>query len=410
MAGPTPVSALIHAATMVTAGMYLIARTHVLYDLAPPVQAAVAAIGALTLLLAALSALAQRDIKRVLAFSTISQIGYMFLALGVGAESAALFHFMTHAFFKALLFLTAGAVILSLHHEQDLLKMGGLRRDLPLAFWSMVIGAASLAGVPLITSGSFSKDWILWEVWASPKSGPWLWSAGLLGVGLTALYSFRLVFLVFFGERKTQPTRKESLALSLPLVVLGVLSIVGGWIELPATFFGGVPIFSRFVETALPVHSEHGLGSQELVVETIVGVVALIGIALAYLLLVHRPKAVAEVVHAEPVQQVRRVLIRGPFNLLYDRLIVRPFMRAARAIKADPFDRAYDRLIIRPFLWVAQVNQEDLIDRFYDAIARIGQTSHALLHRLQTGHVRWYTAVLAGGSVAMIAIILATRE
>jgi NADH-quinone oxidoreductase subunit L len=410
MAGPTPVSALIHAATMVTAGMYLIARTHVLYDLAPPVQAAVAAIGALTLLLAALSALAQRDIKRVLAFSTISQIGYMFLALGVGAESAALFHFMTHAFFKALLFLTAGAVILSLHHEQDLLKMGGLRRDLPLAFWSMVIGAASLAGVPLITSGSFSKDWILWEVWASPKSGPWLWSAGLLGVGLTALYSFRLVFLVFFGERKTQPTRKESLALSLPLVVLGVLSIVGGWIELPATFFGGVPIFSRFVETALPVHSEHGLGSQELVVETIVGVVALIGIALAYLLLVHRPKAVAEVVHAEPVQQVRRVLIRGPFNLLYDRLIVRPFMRAARAIKADPFDRGYDRLIIRPFLWVAQVNQEDLIDRFYDAIARIGQTSHALLHRLQTGHVRWYTAVLAGGSVAMIAIILATRE
>jgi len=410
MAGPTPVSALIHAATMVTAGMYLIARTHVLYDLAPPVQAAVATIGALTLLLAGLSALTQRDIKRVLAFSTISQIGYMFLALGVGAESSALFHFMTHAFFKALLFLTAGLVILSLHHEQDLFRMGGLRRDLPLAFWSMVIGAASLAGVPLITAGAFSKDWILWEVWSSPKGSPWLWSAGLIGVGLTALYSFRMVFLVFFGERKTQPMRSVSPALSLPLGVLSVLSIAGGWLELPSTFFGGVSIFSRFVETALPVHTEHGLASQELIVETIVGVVAIMGIALAYLIFVHRPQAVAEVVKPEPVRKVRDILIRGPFNLLYDRLIVRPLAWAARASKTDPFDRVYDRLIIRPFLWVAQVNQADLIDQFYDAIAHIGETIHELLLRLQTGHVRWYTAVLAGGSVAMIAIILATRE
>ncbi len=169
MAGPTPTSALIHAATMVTAGVYLIARTHVLFALAPEVQLAVAVIGAATLLLAALSALAQTDIKRVLAYSTISQIGYMFLALGLGAWSAAMFHFMTHAFFKALLFLAAGAVIQALHHEQDMFRMGGLRRELPVAFWSFVIGGSALAGLPLLTSGFFSKDLILWQSWAGSQ-------------------------------------------------------------------------------------------------------------------------------------------------------------------------------------------------------------------------------------------------
>src|SRR5690348_7380797 len=160
MAGPTPTSALIHAATMVTAGVYLIARTNVLFALAPPVQLAVAVIGAATLLMAAFSALAQRDIKRVLAYSTISQIGYMLLALGLGAWSAAMFHFMTHAFFKALLFMAAGAVIQSLHHEQDMFRMGGLRRELPLTFWAFLIGGSALAGMPLVTAGFFSKDLI----------------------------------------------------------------------------------------------------------------------------------------------------------------------------------------------------------------------------------------------------------
>jgi NADH-quinone oxidoreductase subunit L len=174
MAGPTPVSALIHAATMVTAGVYLIARLHVLFTLAPAVQAAVAVIGALTLLLAGCSALVQRDIKRVLAYSTISQIGYMFLALGVGAWSAAVFHLMTHAFFKALLFLAAGAVILSLHHEHDIFRMGGLWRRLPLAFVTFLIGSASLAGFPLITAGFYSKDLILWQTWTSAQSSRWL--------------------------------------------------------------------------------------------------------------------------------------------------------------------------------------------------------------------------------------------
>ena len=186
MAGPTPVSALIHAATMVTAGVYLIARTHVLFTLAPPVQLAVAIIGAATLLLAGCSALTQHDIKRVLAYSTISQIGYMFLALGVGAWSAAIFHFMTHAFFKALLFLGAGVVIAELDDEHDLFKMGGLRRELPVVFWTFLIGSASLAALPVVTAGFYSKDLILFEAWSSVLGGPWLWLAGLVGALLTS--------------------------------------------------------------------------------------------------------------------------------------------------------------------------------------------------------------------------------
>jgi len=181
MAGPTPVSALIHAATMVTAGVYLIARMHALFSLAPSVQYAVAVIGVLTLLGAGCSALVQHDIKRILAYSTISQIGYMFLALGVGAWSAAMFHFLTHACFKALLFLAAGAVILSLHHEQDIRRMGGLRRSLPMAFWASLAGAGALAGVPLVTSGFFSKEWILDAAGHSPLGGSWLWLGGALG-------------------------------------------------------------------------------------------------------------------------------------------------------------------------------------------------------------------------------------
>lgn len=170
---------------------------HHLFALAPMVQEVIAVLGLVTLLLAASSALVQTDIKRVLAYSTMSQIGYMFLALGVGAWSAALFHFLTHSCFKALLFLAAGSVIHSLHHEQDIFKMGGLRRHLPWTFWTFLIGAAAMSGVPLITSGFYSKDWILWSVWSSPLSHQWIWFGAVFGALLTGLYSFRLIFRVF---------------------------------------------------------------------------------------------------------------------------------------------------------------------------------------------------------------------
>ncbi len=207
MAGPTPVSALIHAATMVTAGVYLIARTHPLFALSPFALECVAVVGAVTLLLAGFTALMQTDIKRILAYSTMSQIGYMFLAEGVGAYDSAMFHLMTHAFFKALLFLSAGSVILALHHEQDIFKMGGLRRRLPFVFASMLVGTLALTAFPF-TAGYFSKDEILHHVYSSGHHG--LWLAGLLGAFLTSLYSFRLIFIVFFGPERTSGERPAS--------------------------------------------------------------------------------------------------------------------------------------------------------------------------------------------------------
>jgi NADH-quinone oxidoreductase subunit L len=201
MAGPTPVSALIHAATMVTAGVYLIARTHGLFLLAPDVLYLVGIVGAVTLVLAGFSALVQTDIKRVLAYSTMSQIGYMFLALGVGAWHAAIFHLMTHAFFKALLFLSAGAVIVACHHEQNIFKMGGLRKKIPFVYACFLIGGGALAAFPFLTVGFYSKDAILWQAFASGHTE--LFWAGLLGAFFTSIYTFRLIFIVFHGEEKT---------------------------------------------------------------------------------------------------------------------------------------------------------------------------------------------------------------
>ncbi len=258
MAGPTPTSALIHAATMVTAGVYLIARTHVLFTLAPVVQLSVAIIGVATMLLAACSALAQRDIKRVLAYSTISQVGYMFLALGLGAWSAALFHLMTHAFFKALLFLAAGVVIHAVH-EQDLYRMGGLRSELRLAFWSFVIGGSALAGLPLITAGFFSKDLILWQSWAGPNGSAVFWIAGMTGAMLTSLYTFRLIALAFYGPQQAHVKEKSGWAVRVSLIVLCVMSLIGGYVDTPPNF-GGVPALSNFLASALPPLAEVHIG------------------------------------------------------------------------------------------------------------------------------------------------------
>ena len=289
MAGPTPVSALIHAATMVTAGVYLIVRLHVLFMLAPGVQTVVAVVGAATLLLAGCSALVQRDIKRVLAYSTISQIGYMFLALGVGAWSAAMFHFMTHAFFKALLFLGAGVVISALHEEHDMFKMGGLRRQLPVTFWTFLIGSASLAAVPLITAGFYSKDMILADAWGSPAGSFWLWGAGLVGALLTSLYTFRMVFITFFGRTGQEVSRPPGWAMQFPLLVLAILSLIGGFVEIPRTM-GDVPLLSEFLQSALPpTVTRTGIG-QEAALQSAAGLVSLLGIYLAYVMFFRQPE------------------------------------------------------------------------------------------------------------------------
>ncbi|MCC6347849.1 MAG: NADH-quinone oxidoreductase subunit L [Nitrospirales bacterium] len=387
MAGPTPVSALIHAATMVTAGVYLIARTHVLFALAPPVMLAVAVIGAATLLLAGFSALTQWDIKRALAYSTISQIGYMFLALGVGAWSAALFHFMTHAFFKALLFLGAGAVIMNLHHEHDMGKMGGLRTQLPLTFWTFLIGASSLSALPVVTAGFYSKDLILHNVGTSESGSLWLWGAGVLGAFLTSLYSFRMVFLTFFGEAKGKASGKPGPLIRIPLVVLAFFSLVAGLVEMPSLFaYAGldVHLFTRFLQTTLPGITASPLPlSVEIGRELIIEALQLGGILLAYMLFLYKP-GIAGVVARTPWGEALQRLWRSGWG----------------------FDRVYSVFFIRPFVWIARVNREDAVDLPYVGMIWAGFKANRFLSRTQSGKVRWYAAGIGLGALVLLGIVV----
>jgi NADH-quinone oxidoreductase subunit L len=384
MAGPTPVSALIHAATMVTAGVYLIARTHVLYDLAPPVHTAVAVIGALTLLLAGFSALNQTDLKRILAYSTISQIGYMFLALGVGAWSAAIFHFMTHAFFKALLFLSAGVVVQRLGEEHDIFKMGGLRQHLPLAFWSFLIGSISLAALPLIDAGFYSKDLILWEAWSDGALGPWLWAAGLFGALLTAIYIFRAVFVVFFGPLQLEPTGPTGWRIAIPLVVLSILALAAGFVEIPP-YLGNVPVFSDLMQSALPAPpAPISTGSRlELMLSAIAAVVAILGVGIAYIAFRRRPAFLA-------------ALVQSPASLALQHFWETDW----------GFDLLYDRALVGPFLWIARIDQGDVIDRFYSGLASLSRVAYRQLSASETGRVRRYAAGITAGSIVLIAILV----
>jgi NADH-quinone oxidoreductase subunit L len=379
MAGPTPVSALIHAATMVTAGVYLIARTNVLFTLAPVVRESVAIIGALTLLIAGFSALTQHDIKRVLAYSTISQIGYMFLALGVGAWSAAIFHFMTHAFFKALLFLGAGAVILALDHEHNMFRMGGLRKELPVTFWTFLIGAASLSALPLVTAGFYSKDLIIWSSWSSEKGNPLLFAAGIAGALLTSLYTFRMVFLTFFGGRNGTVMKKPGMLMKIPLMVLAALSLVGGFVELPRTM-GNIPAFSTFLNTVLPpVRSVHEKLSSEAVMQVITSLVSLLGIYAAYILFFKRRERVEKLTGLPMTDAIHRFWFSG-----------------------WGFDWFYERVFVRPFFWLSRINRDDFIDLLYGGAAWYSRLFNGVLSMSQSGRVRWYAAGITIGAIITI--------
>jgi NADH-quinone oxidoreductase subunit L len=375
MAGPTPTSALIHAATMVTAGVYLIARTHVLYSLAPQVQFAVAVVGAATLLLAGFSALTQPDIKRVLAYSTISQIGYMFLALGVGAWAAALFHFMVHAFFKALLFLAAGIVIDALHDEHNIFRMGGLRKELPIAFWTFLIGGCSLAGLPLVTAGFFSKDLILWNAWASPHGGLGLWVVGIAGVLLTALYTFRVIFVVFFGTRNTPVTHRPRYRVIVPVAVLAALSLVGGLVKAPLL---------AFLNSALPALVEVRAGFlTELLSAIVSGLAFATGLGSAYLFFIRKRQYADALATSSTGRRLHAFWL------------------------ADwAFDWFYDRAFVRPVVWMAAINRRDAIDSVFNAIAWLNRSAHFTLSRSQTGSLRWYAAVIGAGAVIFAGVIL----
>ena len=364
MAGPTPVSALIHAATMVTAGVYLIARTHTLFILAPPVQYAVAVIGALTLLIAGCSALAQTDIKRILAYSTISQIGYMFLALGVGAWSAAIFHLLTHAFFKALLFLAAGAVIFCFHHEHNIFKMGGLRKSMPLAFWSFMIGSAALSALPF-TSGFYSKHEILL---AAFEASPGLWAAACLGALITGIYSFRLVFVVFFGARSHSVEKGLDWRMNVPLVLLGILALFGGMLQIPLDSVFPALFNPDFDHTFNPVSA--------------------LTIAAPFLGLL-----IAVLFYLTGTFSAQRLISYGWVSL------IKQFFFSGWGM-----DAFYDGLFVRPFKSLCKLNKNDAVDALYLCIAWLSREFHRIISTSQTGRVRWYASSLALGTGIIIAI------
>ena len=368
MAGPTPISALIHAATMVTAGVYLIARTHILFELAPDVQALVAWVGLITLLMAGFTALTQHDIKRILAYSTISQIGYMFLGLGVGAWSASIFHLMTHAFFKALLFLAAGTVILSLHHEHNIFKMGGMRKHLPFAFWSFIIGSAALTALPF-TSGYFSKDEILLAALESGGSGTILWLGGVIGAFFTAVYSFRLVFVVFFGECHHPAKEKTGFSMAAPLVILAILALVGGFIHIPvdAVFAHGEA-----------VHEEHHVS---ILVHGLMIAVPIIGVIVSYLFFYSKTFSADKLAGSG----IGASLHKFWFNHW-------------------GMDRLYDTLFVIPYMFLARINRKDLIDQFFGLIVWASRVSSSLAVKTQTGQIRWYAASVVAGVIVLLAI------
>ncbi|SHF29645.1 NADH dehydrogenase subunit L [Modicisalibacter ilicicola DSM 19980] len=374
MAGPTPVSALIHAATMVTAGVYLIARMNGVFLLAPDVLQLTGVIGALTLLMAGFAALAQTDIKRVLAYSTMSQIGYMFLALGAGAFDAAVFHLMTHAFFKALLFLSAGAVIISCHHEQDMRRLGGLWRRLPLAYAGFIVGGSALAALPLVSAGFYSKDEILWQELVTDHGG--LLLAGMIGAFLTSLYTVRLIILTFHGETKSDNARNaqagRGLVHGLPLVVLALLStFLGAWIEPP-------------LEGVLPAPAE-GEELWHLILEIVAAAVAIAGIVLGAWLYLRRHDWLA-----------KRTASGWGARLW------------AFWNQAWGFDALYDRLLVRPYRRLTRLMRGDVIDGLCGLTAKLAWLLHQGLSRTQTGKLRFYaTSMVAGATLLLLVLALA---
>jgi len=397
MEGPTPVSALIHAATMVTAGVYMIARTNALYILAPDALMVVAIIGAMTAFLAATIGLAQNDIKRVLAYSTVSQLGYMFLACGVAAFSAGIFHLMTHAFFKALLFLCAGSVIHAMSAEKDMRKMGGLKKYLPITYPTMLIATLAIVGIPGL-SGFFSKDEILWKSFSSQYGHPILWVVGVVTAGLTAFYMFRLIYLTFHGKERMDDKTKQHLhespkSMTVPLMILAVLSVVGGWVGIPH-IFGTVNYFEQWLEpvvshgAAVPVHAlASGGGDTGMEIGLMVATVVLVLIAIF----------VARYFYQKNTQAATslREKLSGLHNLLLNKYYV---------------DEIYGAIVIRPVIYVSiflwKVVDVVLIDGFANGMARVIRDVSDGIRGLQSGQFRNYATIFVAGVLILIAVFV----
>ncbi len=391
MAGPTPVSALIHAATMVTAGVYMVCRMSALYVAAPEAMAVVAVVGASTAILAATMGLAATDIKKVLAYSTVSQLGYMFAAAGVGAYTAAMFHLTTHAFFKALLFLGAGSVIHALGGEQDILKMGGLKKKIPITYWTFLIAAFAIAGIfPL--AGFFSKDEILWGTFGGNRV---LWGVLLVGAVLTAFYMFRLVSLVFWGEHRGEDgtwskARESPRSMTVPLMILAVLSVVGGWLNIPKvlTFGSDLTFLHHWLTPSLSApHADADAAhstSLELGLMAVALVLAVVGIVVAVRL--YRSLDVAGRVATAFGPLYRLVRNLYWVDELYELAVLRPFYATSRGLSG--FDK-----------WVVDgaVNASGIVIDILGQIAKL----------FQTGYVRNYALIFLGG-VVLILVYLAS--
>ena len=410
MEGPTPVSALIHAATMVTAGVYMVARMHPLYSRAPLAMFVVAAVGAVTAFYAATIGILQTDIKKVLAYSTVSQLGYMFLGCGVGAYAAGIFHLMTHAFFKGLLFLAAGSVIHAMGGEQDMRQMGGLRTKIPVTYWTMLLATLAIAGIPGF-AGFFSKDEILDAAGATPGASALYW-LGLIAAGITSFYMFRLVFLTFFGKPRYDEHKvdvhESPRNMTIPLSILAFFSVVGGWFAAPR-FAGGTDYFEAFLH---PVFASYGVPAAITQQESLAGapgaaaaiapnpamevlhaltglpvILAVLGLFLAWYLYIHKPDAAKRAMHS----------MHGLYSLVYNKYFI---------------DELYGAVIIRPLLWISanvlwHGVDETLIDGTVNGTARVARGAGGQLRELQSGNARSYAAWVLVGAVGFTVLLIA---
>jgi NADH-quinone oxidoreductase subunit L len=410
MEGPTPVSALIHAATMVTAGVYMVARMHPLFSRAPIAMFVVAIVGAVTAFYAATIALVQTDIKKVLAYSTVSQLGYMFLGCGVGAYAAGIFHLMTHAFFKGLLFLAAGSVIHAMGGEQDMRLMGGLRKKIPATYWTMFIATLAIAGIPGF-AGFFSKDEILDAAGSGPNAHITLWLLGLVAAGLTSFYMFRLIFLTFFGKERFDEHKvhvhESPRNMTVPLMILAFCSIFGGWFAAPH-LMGGTDYFEAFLH---PVFSSYGVQSGIEQGASLAGsageaggmspspamelfhaltgppvILAIVGLLVAWWFYIRRPDA--------PKKLAERM--HGLYTLLLNKYYV---------------DEVYATLFIRPFLWIStnvlwHVVDERVIDGTVNGVADVAREAGGQARELQSGNARSYATWVVIGAVGFTVLML----
>ncbi len=391
MAGPTPVSALIHAATMVTSGIFLVARSNILFALSPTTLSVVASVGVATTVFAALIAIFQNDIKKVLAYSTVSQLGYMFLALGVGAFSEGVFHVMTHAFFKACLFLGSGAVIHAMHHEQDMQKMGGLKKYLPITFWTFLIATLAIVGIPPF-AGFFSKDEILWM--AFHHGGVMLWALGAFGVLLTAFYMFRAVFLTFYGKERFDThhhtPHEVSWQMYVPLIILAALSIFSSLLGIPSVLGGGnsieqwlEPVVGNGERIAVLAITEGG-PALEIGLMVVSVTIALVGIFMAIQFYRRRQTLAADEARLAGYQ-----LLHNKFYVdeIYDKGIVQPMFNFSNS-----------------FLW--KIVDVKVIDGFVNGLAHIAEIGSGTIRRIQTGIAQNYAVLIVVGLLAVVGYLV----